>query len=213
LSEKTLTRADLVEAVVSNVGLPRQEAAELVETVLQEISTTLARGEAVKLSSFGSFGIREKRERIGRNPKTGEEVPITPRRVLVFRASNIMKKRIDGDIKKKKARSAPRAKVSAKAKAKPKVKAEARPKASAKPEAKTGPKAKTASKATASAKAETTASARAKAPARTAAKSKAAPAAKKARVAASPANIKVVAKTPVKAKKTTRAAKASKAKK
>ena len=211
MSEKTLTRADLVEAVVSNVGLPRQEAAELVETVLQEISTTLARGEAVKLSSFGSFGIREKRERIGRNPKTGEEVPLTPRRVLVFRASNIMKKRIDGDIKKKKARSAPRAKVSAKAK--PKVKADARPKASAKPEAKTGPKAKTASKATASAKAETTASARAKAPARTAAKSKAAPAAKKARVAASPANIKVVVKTPVKAKKTTRAAKASKAKK
>ncbi len=99
MSDKTLTRADLVEAVVENVGLPRHEAAELVETVLQELSSTLARGEPVKLSSFGSFGIREKRQRIGRNPKTGEEVPITPRRVLVFRASNIMKKRIDETIK------------------------------------------------------------------------------------------------------------------
>jgi integration host factor subunit alpha len=99
LSDKTLTRADLVEAVVESVGLPRHEAAELVETVLQELSSTLARGEPVKLSSFGSFGIREKRQRIGRNPKTGQEVPITPRRVLVFRASNIMKKRIDETIK------------------------------------------------------------------------------------------------------------------
>lgn len=99
MSDKTLTRADLVEAVVENVGLPRHEAAELVETVLQELSSTLASGEAVKLSSFGSFGIREKRQRIGRNPKTGKEVPITPRRVLVFRASNIMKKRIDETIK------------------------------------------------------------------------------------------------------------------
>ena len=99
MSEKTLTRADLVESVVENVGLPRHEAAEMVETVLQELSAALARGEPVKLSSFGSFGIREKRQRIGRNPKTGEEVPITPRRVLVFRASNIMKKRIDETIK------------------------------------------------------------------------------------------------------------------
>jgi integration host factor subunit alpha len=99
LSDKTLTRADLVEAVVESVGLPRHEAAELVETVLQELSSTLASGEQVKLSSFGSFGIREKRQRIGRNPKTGKEVPITPRRVLVFRASNIMKKRIDETIK------------------------------------------------------------------------------------------------------------------
>ncbi len=99
MSDKTLTRADLVEAVVESVGLPRHEAAELVEMVLQELSSTLASGEPVKLSSFGSFGIREKRQRIGRNPKTGQEVPITPRRVLVFRASNIMKKRIDETIK------------------------------------------------------------------------------------------------------------------
>ena len=92
---KTLTRADLAEAVVRQVGLPRNESQELVELVLKEVSSCLAEGKPVKLSSFGSFGIREKGERIGRNPKTGEEVPITPRRVLVFRPSNIMKQRIN----------------------------------------------------------------------------------------------------------------------
>jgi integration host factor subunit alpha len=93
---KTLTRADLAEALVRRVGLPRNESHEMVELVLGEISTTLARGEGVKLSSFGSFGIRQKGQRIGRNPKTGKEVPITPRRVLVFRPSHIMKGRING---------------------------------------------------------------------------------------------------------------------
>lgn len=92
---KTLTRADLAEAVVDKVGLPRNESHELVELVLDAISGSLAQGETVKLSSFGSFGIRQKGERVGRNPKTGEEVPITPRRVLVFRPSNIMKERIN----------------------------------------------------------------------------------------------------------------------
>lgn len=101
MDRKTLTRADLAEAVYQRVGLPRNESAELVETVLKEITGSLERGEAVKLSSFGSFGIREKGERIGRNPKTGEEVPITPRRVLVFRASNIMKTRINGILGRK----------------------------------------------------------------------------------------------------------------
>ena len=100
---KTLTRADLAEAVYQKVGLPRNESAELVETVLKEITGSLERGESVKLSSFGSFGIRQKGERIGRNPKTGEEVPITPRRVLVFRASNIMKTRINGALGRKSA--------------------------------------------------------------------------------------------------------------
>jgi integration host factor subunit alpha len=80
MGAKTLTRADLAEAVVRKVGLPRNESQELVELVLNEISGSLSRGEAVKLSSFGSFGIRSKGERIGRNPKTGKEVPITPRR-------------------------------------------------------------------------------------------------------------------------------------
>jgi integration host factor subunit alpha len=95
MAGKTLTRADLAEAVVRKVGLPRNESQELVELVLDQISNRLAEGEAVKLSSFGSFGIRQKGERVGRNPKTGKEVPITPRRVLVFRPSNIMKDRIN----------------------------------------------------------------------------------------------------------------------
>ncbi|MGD9784257.1 MAG: integration host factor subunit alpha [Hyphomicrobiaceae bacterium] len=101
MTGKTLTRADLAEAVVRKVGLPRNESQELVELILNEISGTLSRGEHVKLSSFGSFGIRQKGERVGRNPKTGEEVPITPRRVLVFRASNIMKDRINAGLSKR----------------------------------------------------------------------------------------------------------------
>jgi integration host factor subunit alpha len=100
---KTLTRADLAEAVVRKVGLPRNESQDLVELVLGEISASLARGDSVKLSSFGSFGIRQKGERMGRNPKTGEEVPITPRRVLVFRPSNIMKERINQGLVRRRA--------------------------------------------------------------------------------------------------------------
>ncbi len=98
MGSKTLTRADLAEALVTKVGLPRNESQELVELVLREISDSLANGEPVKLSSFGSFGIREKGQRVGRNPKTGEEVPIMPRRVLVFRPSNIMKERINASL-------------------------------------------------------------------------------------------------------------------
>jgi integration host factor subunit alpha len=102
MAGKTLTRADLAEAVVQNVGLPRNESQELVELVLDEIALSLARGESVKLSSFGSFGVRQKGQRIGRNPKTGEEVPITPRKVLVFKPSNIMKDRINaGQLRRK----------------------------------------------------------------------------------------------------------------
>jgi integration host factor subunit alpha len=100
---KTLTRADLAEAVVQRVGLPRNESQELVELILKEISSTLAQGDAVKLSSFGSFGIRQKGQRVGRNPKTGEEVPITPRRVMVFRPSNIMKDRINSGLLRRRA--------------------------------------------------------------------------------------------------------------
>lgn len=103
MSGKTLTRADLAEAVFQKVGLPRNESAEIVELVLREIVASLERGDAVKLSSFGSFGIRDKGERVGRNPKTGQEVPITPRRVLVFRASNIMKQRINETLSRRKA--------------------------------------------------------------------------------------------------------------
>jgi integration host factor subunit alpha len=91
----TVTRAHLSEAVYQEVGLSRNESADLVELVLEEISSALTRGEMVKISSFGSFSVRQKGERIGRNPKTGEEVPILPRRVLVFRASHVLKDRIN----------------------------------------------------------------------------------------------------------------------
>lgn len=92
---RTITRADLAESVYEQVGLSRNESSDLVEAVLDEISDTLTKGENVKISSFGSFSIREKGERIGRNPKTGVEVPIKPRRVVVFRASHVLKDRIN----------------------------------------------------------------------------------------------------------------------
>ncbi|WP_138379902.1 integration host factor subunit alpha [Luteithermobacter gelatinilyticus] len=94
MSGKTITRADLSEAVYQEVGLSRNESAELVETVLEEISQNLINGDNVKISSFGSFIVRDKGGRIGRNPKTGEEVPIEPRRVLVFRPSQVLKDRV-----------------------------------------------------------------------------------------------------------------------
>jgi integration host factor subunit alpha len=92
---RTRTRADLTDAVHRHVGLSRSESASFVETVLEHIAQHLEDGETVKLSSFGTFQIRSKNERIGRNPKTGEEVPITPRRVLSFRASHVLKDRIN----------------------------------------------------------------------------------------------------------------------
>jgi integration host factor subunit alpha len=95
MSGKTVTRADLCEAVYQKVGLSRTESAELVEHVLDEISACIVRGESVKLSSFGSFIVRKKGERVGRNPKTGQEVPISPRRVMVFKPSNVLKERIN----------------------------------------------------------------------------------------------------------------------
>ncbi len=93
--QKTVTRADLADAVYERVGLSRAESSEFVEIFLREISDAVARGENVKLSSFGSFVVRSKGERIGRNPKTGIEVPITPRRVMVFKPSNKLKARIN----------------------------------------------------------------------------------------------------------------------
>ena len=95
MSGKTLARADLAEAVFQKVGLPRNESAEIVELVLREIVASLERGQTVKLSSFGSFLVRKKGQRIGRNPKTGKEVPISPRRVMVFKPSAILKQRIN----------------------------------------------------------------------------------------------------------------------
>jgi integration host factor subunit alpha len=95
MTGETITRARLSEAVYQEVGLSRNESAELVESVIAEISGALERGEMVKISSFGSFAVRQKGQRVGRNPKTGQEVPISPRRVLVFRASHALKDQIN----------------------------------------------------------------------------------------------------------------------
>ncbi len=95
MTGKTITRAQLSEAVYQEVGLSRNESTELLETVLSYISDSLASGDTVKISSFGSFSIRQKGQRIGRNPKTGDEVPILPRKVLVFRPSQVLKSRIN----------------------------------------------------------------------------------------------------------------------
>jgi integration host factor subunit alpha len=95
LSKNTLTRAQLSEAVYQEVGLSRTESAQLVERVLGEIADSLMRGQSVKLSSFGSFAVRQKGGRVGRNPKTGQEVPIEPRRVLIFRPSHVLKDRVN----------------------------------------------------------------------------------------------------------------------
>ena len=94
---KTVTRVDLAESVYRQVGLSRKESAALVEMVLAEVTNHLVLGETVKLSSFGSFVVRDKGERIGRNPKTGVEVPIMQRRVLVFRPSNVLKAHMNGE--------------------------------------------------------------------------------------------------------------------
>jgi len=95
MTGKTVTRAQLSEAVYQEVGLSRNESAHLVEAVLDQIVECLVRGDPVKISSFGSFAVRQKGGRVGRNPKTGEEVPIEPRRVLVFRPSHVLKDSIN----------------------------------------------------------------------------------------------------------------------
>lgn len=94
MTNTTLTRMDLGEAVFREVGLSRNESAALVESVLAHMSDALAEGNSVKISSFGTFSVRDKNARVGRNPKTGEEVPILPRRVLTFRPSHLMKDRV-----------------------------------------------------------------------------------------------------------------------
>ncbi len=95
METRTITRADLAEAVYEQVGLSRNESSDLVEVLLEEVCTALVSGDNVKISSFGSFSVRKKGQRIGRNPKTGVEVPILPRKVLVFRASHVLKDRIN----------------------------------------------------------------------------------------------------------------------
>ena len=95
MTGRTLTRADLSEAVYQEVGLSRHESAQLVESILKQMSDALAAGATVKISSFGSFSVRQKGQRVGRNPKTGVEVPILPRKVLSFRPSQVLKARIN----------------------------------------------------------------------------------------------------------------------
>jgi len=96
MAGKTVTRAQLAESVYQEVGLSRSESANLVDSLLNELAESLLRDGSVKISSFGTFAVRQKGQRVGRNPKTGEEVPILPRRVLVFRASQVLKERING---------------------------------------------------------------------------------------------------------------------
>lgn len=93
----TVTRAQLAEAIYANVGLSRNESAALLESVLERISAALEAGEAVKISAFGTFLVRQKGQRVGRNPKTGVEVPILPRKVLSFRPSQVLKARINNE--------------------------------------------------------------------------------------------------------------------
>src|SRR6476661_773128 len=97
MAGKTVTRAQLAEAVYQEVGLSRSESATLVDSILAEIAGSLMLDGSVKISSFGTFSVRNKGHRVGRNPKTGQEVPILPRRVLVFRASQVLKERINGE--------------------------------------------------------------------------------------------------------------------
>jgi integration host factor subunit alpha len=97
MGSKTVTRTDLSEAVYQKLGLSRTGASKLVEQVLSEIGDTLVRGETVKLSGFGTFTVRSKGERVGRNPKTGVEVPIEKRRVMLFKPSEVLKAHINGE--------------------------------------------------------------------------------------------------------------------
>jgi len=98
MSTGTVTRADLAEAVYREIGLSRSESSELVESVINHIESALLKGETVKLAGFGTFSLRDKKERMGRNPKTGKEVPITSRRVLVFKPSQILRDRVDSSL-------------------------------------------------------------------------------------------------------------------
>lgn len=103
MSNKTLTRADLSAAVYQAAGIPLSQATMLVDSVIDEVIEALAAGETVKLSSFGTFSMHRKKQRIGRNPKTGVEVPIKPRTVLSFTASNIVKKAVNSSLSAPKA--------------------------------------------------------------------------------------------------------------
>lgn len=101
MSTGTVTRADLAESLYREIGLSRSESAQLVETIIDHIIDALIQGESVKLAGFGTFSLRDKNERIGRNPKTGKAVKITPRRVLVFKPSQVLRERVDSALSPK----------------------------------------------------------------------------------------------------------------
>lgn len=101
VSNATVTRADLAETLYREIGLSRHESSELVEAIIGYISDTLLKGEKVKIAGFGTFSLRDKRERIGRNPKTGKVVPITSRRVIVFKPSQVLRERVDSALSSK----------------------------------------------------------------------------------------------------------------
>ena len=101
VNSQTVTRQDLAEPVYREIGLSRSESSTLVESVIDHIGDSLVKGEHVKMAGFGTSSLRDKKERIGRNPKTGEEVPITPRRVLVFKPSQVLRERVDSALSPK----------------------------------------------------------------------------------------------------------------
>ncbi|MEM6414289.1 MAG: integration host factor subunit alpha [Pseudomonadota bacterium] len=101
MTNRTLTRADLTDAIYRSLGISRNESAIFVERIVEEVCSSLENGDSVKISSFGTFMVRDKKMRMGRNPKTGEEVPITPRRVISFRASNVLKDQINENLTNK----------------------------------------------------------------------------------------------------------------
>ena len=103
MAGKTITRADLTDAVYRSLGISRNESSAFVERILDEVAVSLEKGETVKISSFGTFSVRDKKLRMGRNPKTGEEVPIEPRRVITFRASHVLKDQINNTHRQSKA--------------------------------------------------------------------------------------------------------------
>jgi integration host factor subunit alpha len=106
MTDGTLTRADLTDAVHNALGISRNESSDYIERILEELTVALEQGETVKISSFGTFSVRQKKLRMGRNPKTGEEVPITPRRVVTFRASHVLKDQINAALAGKSAAAA-----------------------------------------------------------------------------------------------------------
>lgn len=101
VNSQTVTRQDLAESVYREIGLSRSESSALVESVIEHVAVALENGQQVKLAGFGTFSLRDKKERIGRNPKTGEEVPITSRRVLVFKPSQVLRERVDSSLSPK----------------------------------------------------------------------------------------------------------------